>query len=68
MLQTRKLGLLESVIAPPKICNVLVPTKIQVKKAIDEKILEEAVKIFIKSQPNLNSELKKLIISYILSL
>ena len=58
MLQTRKLDLLESMLAPPKICNVLVPTKIQVKKAIDKKILEEAVKIFIKSQPNLNSGIK----------
>ena len=58
MLQTRKLDLLESMLAPPKICNVLVPTKIQVKKAIDKEILEEAVKIFIKSQPNLNSGIK----------
>ena len=59
MLQTRKLGFLESMLAPPKICNVLVPTKIKVKKKIDEKLLEEAVRIFIKSQPNLNSGIKK---------
>ena len=59
MLQTRKLGILESMIAPPKIFNILAPTKLQVKKIIDEKRLEEAVKIFIKSQPNLNSGIKK---------
>ena len=59
MLQTRKLGFLESMIAPPKIFNVLAPTKLKVKKTIDEKLLEEAVKIFIKSQPNLNSGIKK---------
>ena len=43
MLQTRKLGFLESMIAPPKIFNILAPSKLKVKKTIDEKLLEEAV-------------------------
>lgn len=60
MSQKRYLCRLERKIAPPAICNVVVPTLLSTKSSINTDLLKKAVYHFITVQPNFNAGVKKI--------